>query len=54
LLLRRGDNEMVLGHGDFLQEMEEFKALPSSEQCRTLQNEIFREVQTVFCLLVIM
>ena len=42
LFLRRGDSEVALEYGDFLQGMEEFKALPSWEQRRTLVNEIFR------------
>jgi len=41
LLLRRRDNEVALGHGDFLQEMEEFKGLPTGERHRTLENDIF-------------
>ena len=41
LLLRRGDSKVTLGHGDFLQGMEEFKALPLRKQRRTLENENF-------------
>ena len=42
LLLRRGDSEVPLGHGNFLQELEEFKAFPSRDQRITLENEIFQ------------
>ena len=41
LLLRREDNEVALGHGDFLQGLEEFKVLSSMEKRRMLENEIF-------------
>ena len=41
LLLRRGDSEVALGHDDFFQRMEEFNALSTREQRRTLENDIF-------------
>ena len=40
-MLLRGDSEMALGHGDFLRGMEKFMALPTREQRRTLENNIF-------------
>jgi len=42
LLLRMGDSEVALGHGDFLQGIEEFKALLSREKHRTLESDIFQ------------
>jgi len=41
LLLQMGDIDMALGHGDFLQGVEEFKPLTSRDQWRMLENEIF-------------
>jgi len=41
LLLRRGHREVAFGHDDFLQGVEEFKALLSRKQRRTMENEIF-------------
>ena len=38
---RRGDEEATIGYGDFLEGLEEFKALSMKDPRRRLKNEVF-------------
>ena len=42
LYLPRGDKEAALEYDDYLEGVEEFKALPLKDQRRLLKNEVFR------------
>ena len=42
LFLRRGDVEVALGYDDFLEGLEDLKALPLKERRRRLKIEVFR------------
>jgi len=42
LFLRRGDVELAIGYGDFLERLEKLKDLPLKERRRYLKNKVFR------------
>ena len=46
LFLQRGAVEATLGGGDFLERLEELKALPLKEQRWCLKNEVFKLIIT--------
>jgi len=47
LFLRREDEEAALGYGDFLEGLEELKALSLKDHQWRLKNEVFRVRLTV-------
>ena len=42
MFLQRRDHKMALGYRDFLRGLEEFERVPSRDQKRSLENDVFR------------
>ena len=43
MFLQRGDREIALEQSNFLRGMEEFEGVPSRNQIRSLENDVFLE-----------